>query len=75
MKNIFIIDKATKQNLGTLDFIPRKDDRIALKLSERIKAEGVVSCVFYELLENAVLIFVDVFEPYYSKMVSDIKWK
>ena len=75
MKNIFIIDKATKQNLGTLDFIPRKDDRIALKLSERIKAEGVVSCVLYELLENAVLIFVDVFEPYYSKMVSDIKWK
>lgn len=23
MKNIFIIDKATKQNLGMLDFIPR----------------------------------------------------
>lgn len=34
MKNIFIIDKATKQNLETLDFIPRKDERIVLKLSE-----------------------------------------
>lgn len=75
MKNIYIIDKATKQNLGMLDFIPRKDDRIALKLSEWTNAEGVVSCVLYEPLENAVLIFVDVFEPYYSKMVSDIKWK
>lgn len=75
MKNIFMIDKATKQNLGTLNFIPRKDDRIALKLSEETKAKGVVSCVLYEPLENVVLIFVDVFEPYYSKMVSDIKWK
>lgn len=67
MKKIFIIHyfppharyfsrvrlhKATKQNLGTLDFIPRKDDRIALKLSEQTNAEGVVSCVLYEPLKN-----------------------
>lgn len=75
MKNIFVIDKITKQNLGMLDFIPRKDDRIVLKLSEWTKAECVVACVLYEPLENGVLVFVDIAEPYYSKMISEIKWK
>ena len=34
MNNIFVIDKTTKCNLGVLDFIPRKDDRISMKASE-----------------------------------------
>ncbi len=58
MKNIFIIDKATKQNLGMLDFIPRKDDRIVLKISEWTRAEGVVVCVLYEPLENGILVLL-----------------
>lgn len=28
--NIFVIDKANKQNLGIIDFIPRKEERIIL---------------------------------------------
>ena len=34
MNNVFVIDKATKCNLGLIDFIPRKDDRISMKASE-----------------------------------------
>ena len=74
MNNIFVIDKSTKKNLGILDFIPRKDERIVLKLTEWTNIECVVACVLYEPLEHATLIFVDVVEPYYSKMVSEIKW-
>lgn len=75
IKNIFIIDKVTKRNLGTLDFIPRKEDRIVIKLSKWTNAECIVCCVLHETLENVILIFVEIVEPYYSKMVSEIKWK
>lgn len=73
--NVFVIDKTTKQNLGVLDFIPRKDERLVLKESEWKNIECVVACVLYEPKEYAVLIFVDIVEPYYSSMVSKIKWK
>lgn len=73
--NIFAIDKCTKKNLGLLDFIPHKEDRIVLKDSECENIECVVACVLYEPLEHTVLVFVDITEPYYIAMVSDIKWK
>lgn len=73
--SIFVIDKASKQNLGILDFIPRKDERLVLKDGALKNIECVVACVLYEPVEHATLIFVDIVEPYYSSMVSEIKWK
>lgn len=73
--NIFVIDKATKKNLGILDFIPRKEERLVLKDREWKNIECVVACVLYEVKEYGVLIFVDIIEPYYSAMVSEIQWK
>ena len=73
--NIFVIDKATKKNLGILDFIPRKEERLVLKDGEWKNIECVVVCVLYEPKEHGVLIFVDITEPYYSAMVSEIQWK
>lgn len=55
MNNIFVIDKATKCNLGVLDFTPRKDDRISMKASEWKEIEVIVECVLYEPLEHATL--------------------
>nr|DAH30218.1 MAG TPA: hypothetical protein [Caudoviricetes sp.] len=76
MNNIFVIDKATKCNLGVLDFIPRKDDRISMKASEwkEIEVEVVVECVLYAPWEHATLVFVSIVEPYYTAMVKEIKW-
>ena len=72
---IFVIDKVTKRNLGILDFIPRKEERLMLKDGESKNIECVVDCILYEPREHGVLIFVDIVEPYYSVMVSDIKLK
>lgn len=60
MNNIFVIDKITKCNLGLLDFIPRKDDRISMKASEWKEIEVVVECVLYDPLEHATLVFVNI---------------
>ncbi len=73
MSNIFVIDKAVKQNLGVIDFIPRREERIILNNGWR-EFECIVCCVVYEPREHGILVFVDVVEPYYSKMISDIKW-
>ena len=72
--NIFVIDKNTKENLGIIDFIPRKDDRIILNKTWK-NLEYKVECVVYEPKEHAVFVFVNIVEPEYSAMLSDIKWK
>lgn len=74
MNNVFVIDKATKCNLGLIDFIPRKDDRISMKASEWKEIEVTVECVLYEPLEHAVLVFVNITEPCYTPLVKSIKW-
>lgn len=74
MNNVFVIDKATKCNLGLIDFIPRKDDRISMKASEWKEVEVTVECVLYEPLEHAVLVFVNITEPCYTPLVKSIKW-
>lgn len=75
MQNIFVIDKITKENLGIIDFIPRREERIILKSKRQNNLECKVCCIMYHPIEHAVLVFVDVVEPYYSKMISEIKWK
>lgn len=72
--DIFVIDKAAKQNLGALDFIPKKDERIVLEGNRREDIECIVSCILYVPKEHAILVFVDIVEPYYSAMISEIKW-
>lgn len=74
MNNIFVIEKTTKCNLGLLDFIPRKDDRISMKKSEKEEIEVAVECVLYEPLEHTTLVFVNIVEPYYTPLVKEIKW-
>lgn len=74
LNNIFIINKSTKCNLGTIDFIPQKNDRISMKASEWKEIEVVVECVLYEPLEHATLVFVNIVDPYYTAMVKEIKW-
>lgn len=71
--NIFVIDKATKNNLGMINFIPRKDDRIVLDRTWE-NYELIATCVIYEPKEHAVLVFVDMVKPYYAGMINDIKW-
>lgn len=71
--NIFVIDKAVKQNLGVIDFIPRREERIILN-NEWENLECKVCCVVYEPKEHGVLVFVDVVENYYEKMINEIKW-
>lgn len=71
--NIFVIDKAVKQNLGVIDFIPRREERIILN-NEWENLECKVCCVVYKPKEHGVLVFVDVVENYYEKMINEIKW-
>ena len=71
--NIFVIDKAVKQNLGTIDFIPRREERIILNNGWK-NLEYKVCCVVYNPREHATLVFVDVVENYYEKIISEIKW-
>lgn len=71
--NIFVIDKDTRQNLGTIDFIPRKEERIILNNAWK-NLECKVRCVVYHPKEHSVLVFVDVVENYYEKMTANIEW-
>lgn len=72
--NIFVINKETKQNLGILDFVSRKEEHIVLKGNDFKNIECIVECVLYEPNQHAILIFVSIVKPYYSKMISEIKW-
>ena len=72
--NVFVIAKCTKENIGVLDFMPRKEERLVLKDGAWKNIECVVECVLYEPTEHAVLVFVNIVEPYYSAMISEIKW-
>lgn len=72
MNNVFamIIDKESKHYLGTITFIPRKNDRISIN-----GIETEVECVLYESSEHSTtLVFVNIVEPYYTKMINEIKW-
>lgn len=71
--NIFVIDKANKQNLGIIDFIPRKEERIILNIGWK-NLECKVCCIVYNPNEHGVLVFVDVVENYYDIMIGEIKW-
>lgn len=73
MHSIFVIDKNTKCNLGIIDFIPHKGDRISMKHQDG-EMEVEVECVLYDPLEHATLIFVNIVESCYIKMVKEIKW-
>lgn len=72
--NIFVIDKATKINIGVLDFIPQERERLILKNAEYENIECVVECVVYHPAQHITLIFVNVVENYYEKMIGKIKW-
>ena len=74
MHSIFVIDKNTKCNLGIIDFIPHKGDRISMKASEWREMEVEVECVLHDQLEHATLIFVNIVESCYIKMVKEIRW-
>lgn len=74
MNNIFVIDKLKKRNLGFLDFIPRKNDRIIMKISEYTRIEVVVECVLYNPLHQETFVFVNIVEPYYTTMLKEIQW-
>lgn len=71
--NIFVIDNAVKENIGIIDFIPRREERLILNTQWK-NLECTVACVVYIPKENAVLVFVNVVESYYEKMIKDIKW-
>ena len=72
--NIFVIDKELKKNVGIIDFIPRKEDRIILN-NKYGNVEYKVQCVVYHPKENAILVFVNAVENYYEKIINEIDWK
>lgn len=71
--NVFVIDKETKESLGVIDFIPRREERVILNNGNR-DLECKVCCVVYYPKNHGILVFVDVVENYYEKMISEIKW-
>lgn len=75
--NIFVIDKATKKNLGIIDFIPNRQDRIMLKIvvdGTWTDGECIVESIFYYPENHGILVFISVVEPYYYNMIKDIEW-
>ena len=65
----------TKKNIGNIDFIPHKEDRIILNLNNDVQKECVVGTVMYMPDEHTILVFVDVLTGlYYGTMVDDIQW-
>lgn len=71
--NIFLIDKMTKMNIGKIDFIPHKEDRIILNNDGR--KECLVGAVMYIPDAYTTLVFVDILSGlYYGEMVDDIQW-
>lgn len=74
MENIFIIDRDTKENVGMIDFLPRKEERIIINYNGR-NLEYKVYRVVYHPSENGVLVFVDLVDNYYEKMIKNIKWQ
>lgn len=73
-KNIFLIDKDTKENLGDIDFIPKKEDRIIITRSWK-RLEYKVKCIVHCPDENGVLVFAELSDNYYDKIIENIKWK
>lgn len=67
--NIFVIDKSIKENVGIIDFIPNREERILLN-----HLEYKVACVLYHPDQKAILVFVDLVDKYYSNMIQNIKW-
>lgn len=51
--NIFVIDKATKNNLAMTDFIPRKEERIVIDAGWKI-FKCVVETILYKPKEHTV---------------------
>ena len=74
MENIFIIDRDTKENVGMIDFLPRREERIIINYNGR-NLEYKACCVVYHPSENGVLVFVDLVDNYYEKMIKNIKWQ
>lgn len=72
--NIFVIDKASKKNVGIIDFIPQKGDRIVVKPSLWKNCECIVECILYCPEDHGVIIWVSMVEPYYYNMLKDIEW-
>lgn len=73
-KNIFLIDKDTKENLGNIDFIPKREDRMIITRSWK-RLEYKVKCIVHCLDENGVIVFVELSDNYYDKIIENIKWK
>lgn len=71
--NTFVIDIDTRQNLGVIEFIPQKEDRIIINKSWK-NLEYIVKCVLYYPKEHCVLVFVKI-DNFYERMIADIKWK
>ena len=69
MKNTFVVDFDTKECVGIINFIPRREERVVL--SEK---EYKVMCVVYDPKERSVLVFVNMVDNYYSALFKDIKW-
>lgn len=73
MNTIFVIDTKTNEHIATIDFIPRREDRIIVNTQWK-NLECKVGCVLYHPKEHATLVFVDVVENYYEVKIKDIKW-
>ena len=73
-KNIFLIDKDTKENLGNIDFIPKREDRMIITRSWK-RLEYKVKCIVYCPDENGVLVFVELSDNCYDKIIENVKWK
>ena len=60
-KNIFLIDKDTKENLGNIDFIPKREDRMIITRSWK-RLEYKVKCIVHCPDENGVIEDVEFLE-------------
>jgi hypothetical protein len=69
MNTIFVIDKDIKECIGSIDFIPHREERFLFNSNEY-----KIACVLYHPKEHSILVFVTLVDRYYSNMIKDIKW-
>ena len=62
-----------REGVGMIDFLPRREERIIINYHGR-NLEYKVGCVVYHPSENGILVFVNLVDNYYEKIIKNIKW-
>lgn len=74
-KKIYVVLQSPCLELGTIDFVPKKDDRIWLgETTSLCFDEYVVTCVMHHPAKNNVVVFVKRERSDYGRMLKQLKY-